>query len=100
MCSSLCWLSSFPPVAARWGGREGRACFHLCTAVDRLSGAAPSCDLVWCEEEISGFLRKSGSNFGWVCADSGQCVLLCVSAGVLFHLLPADSMEGEGEGEV
>ena len=62
--------------------------------------AAPSCGLVRGEEEISGPLGRSGSHFGWVCADSGQCMLLCVSAGVLFHLLPADSMEGEGEGEV
>ena len=59
----------------------------------------PLCGLVRGEEKVSGPLGRSGSHFGWVCADSGQCVLLCISAGFLFHLLPADS-EGEGEGEV
>ena len=45
--------------------------------------------------DLSG--ARSGSHFGWVCADSGQCMLLCVSAGFLFHLLPADLVEGEKE---
>ena len=68
--------------------------------MDSLSGAAPSCGLVRGEEEVSGHLGRSSSHFGWVCADSRQWVLLCVSAGVLLHFLPADSVEGEGEGEM
>ena len=43
---------------------------------------------------------RSSSHFGWVCADSRQWVLLCISAGFLSHFLPADSVEGEGEGEM
>ena len=67
--------------------------------VDSLSGTAPSCGLERGEEEVSGHLGRSGSHFGWVCADSRQWMLLCISAGVL-HLLLADSVEGEGEGEM
>ena len=63
--------------------------------------AAPSCCLVWGEEEVSGHLGRSGtSHFGWVCADIRQWVLLCVSAGVLPYFLLADPVEGDGEGEM
>ena len=101
VCVFLSLLALFPSLLWLPGG-EGEKGEYVSTSPLRWTVCLGLPPLVaW-----YGVRRKSLDLSGGVaailvgfCADSGQCVLLCISAGFLFHLLPADS-EGEGEGEV